>query len=63
MPPAQAADLECVDWLVGAQVPFALVFTKLDKRKKKCPRPEENIAAFQVRLPNPAALHQVPNVR
>ena len=45
----QAADLECVAWLVDAQVPFALVFTKLDKRKKKCPRPEQNIAAFQVR--------------
>ena len=26
----------------------ALVFTKLDKRKKKCPRPEQNIASFQV---------------
>ena len=48
--PPQAADRECCAWLVDARVPFALVFTKLDKRKKKCPRPEENIAAFRVRL-------------
>ena len=33
-----------------AQVPFALVFTKTDKRKKKCPGAAENIAAFQKEL-------------
>lgn len=33
-----------------AQVPFCLVFTKMDKRKKRCPSPAENIAAFQVRM-------------
>ena len=30
-----------------AQVPFALVYTKLDKRKKRVPAAEENIAAFE----------------
>ena len=46
--PVQAADLECLAWLVDARVPFAIVFTKIDKRKKRCPRPEENMAAFEV---------------
>lgn len=32
------------------QVPFALVFTKTDKRKKRCPTAEKNIAAFQGQL-------------
>jgi hypothetical protein len=35
---------------VSVQVPFALVFTKTDKRKKKCPGAAENIAAFQKEL-------------
>ena len=29
------------------QIPFTLVFTKLDKRKKGTPPAEENIAAFE----------------
>lgn len=29
------------------QIPFTLVFTKLDKRKKGGPPAEENIAAFE----------------
>jgi len=29
------------------QVPFALVYTKMDKRKKRVPGPDENIAAFE----------------
>ena len=35
---------------VLVQVPFALVFTKTDKRKKTCPGAAENIAAFQKEL-------------
>lgn len=31
-----------------AQVPFSLVFTKVDKRKKGVPPPSDNMAAFQV---------------
>ena len=34
----------------NAQVPFSLVFTKMDKRKKGVPAPQENMATFQVRL-------------
>ena len=45
----QAADLECAGWLADAQVPFSLVFTKTDKRKKRCPSPRDNMKAFQVR--------------
>ncbi|KAK9807729.1 hypothetical protein WJX72_007363 [[Myrmecia] bisecta] len=44
--PPQEVDLSCADWLAEAQIPFSLVFTKVDKRKKKCPPPEENIQAF-----------------
>lgn len=29
------------------QIPYTVVFTKVDKRKKNCPPAEENIAAFQ----------------
>lgn len=47
--PPRNIDLGCADWLFRHEVPFSLVFTKLDKRKKQCPPPEENIAAFEVR--------------
>ncbi len=46
----QEADVECASWLADAQVPFSLVFTKTDKRKKGIPGPQENIEAFQVSL-------------
>ena len=46
----QAADVECASWLADAQVPFSLVFTKTDKRKKGVPGPQQNIEAFQVGL-------------
>lgn len=49
IPPTQV-DLECADWLAASQVPFALVFTKLDKRKKGIPSPQENIDAFKEAL-------------
>ncbi len=32
------------------QVPFSLVFTKTDKKKKRAPGPQENIAAFKRQL-------------
>jgi GTP-binding protein EngB required for normal cell division len=44
----QRADLECAQWLADSQVPFSLVFTKTDKRKKRSPSPRENMQAFQV---------------
>ena len=46
----QEADVECASWLADAQVPFSLVFTKTDKRKKGVPAPQQNIEAFQVSL-------------
>ena len=42
--------MECASWLADAQVPFSLVFTKADKRKKGVPTPQQNIEAFQVSL-------------
>ncbi|KAK9792467.1 hypothetical protein WJX73_008261 [Symbiochloris irregularis] len=48
--PVQDLDLQCASWLADSQVPFSLVFTKTDKRKKKCPSPAENMAAFQTAL-------------
>ncbi|KAK9846476.1 hypothetical protein WJX81_004920 [Elliptochloris bilobata] len=48
--PVQALDLEVANWLGNAQVPFSLVFTKVDKRKKGVPPPQDNMAAFQERL-------------
>ena len=42
--------MECATWLADAQVPFSLVFTKTDKRKKDLPSPQQNMEAFQVCL-------------
>ena len=36
-----------MDGTLPLQVPFALVYTKLDKRKKNTPPADENIAAFE----------------
>ena len=46
--PTQNVDLGCAEWMYNNQVPFSLVFTKADKRKKKCPLPAQNIADFEV---------------
>ena len=46
----QEADVECASWLADSQVPFSLVFTKTDKRKKGVPAPQQNIDSFQVSL-------------
>ncbi len=43
--PAQANDLEFIEWLVDHQVPFVIVFTKIDKITPA--RLEEHIAAFR----------------
>ena len=42
--------MECATWLADAQVPFSLVFTKTDKRKKDLPSPKQNMEAFEVSL-------------
>ena len=47
--PPQRIDLEFIDRLGTMQVPFALVFTKYDKRKRIEDR-DENIEAFRAKL-------------
>jgi GTP-binding protein len=46
----QPIDLECAQWLTDAHVPFAVVFTKADKRKKKAPPVDANVSAFMQAL-------------
>jgi ribosome biogenesis GTP-binding protein YsxC/EngB len=49
--PPQAIDLEVADWLGEHSVPFSVIFTKVDKRKKLHPGkrvdPTDNVRAFQ----------------
>lgn len=45
--PPQPADVEAAAWLAEAGVPFGVVLTKADKRKKGAPPPEENVAALK----------------
>lgn len=45
--PPQDVDLQSAAWLGDSEVPFTLVFTKVDKRKKRAPPPSENIKEFQ----------------
>ena len=46
--PAQDVDVDCANWLAGCQVPFAIVFTKTDNRKKELPPPPANIRCVHV---------------
>jgi len=48
--PPQPIDLDCADWLANSEIPFAIVFTKIDKRKKKSPSPAANMEKFQQEL-------------
>ncbi|KAL4437187.1 hypothetical protein ABPG75_004326 [Micractinium tetrahymenae] len=48
--PPMALDISCAAWFAEAEVPFTVVFTKLDKRKKGGPPAEENIAAFEAQV-------------
>ena len=48
--PPMEIDLACANWLGDAEVPYTLVYTKVDKRKKGVPPAEENIAAFEAKL-------------
>ena len=47
--PWQESDLEMLDWLLGAGLPFALVFTKTDRTKKSAVR--DHVAEVMERLP------------
>jgi GTP-binding protein len=48
--PPMPIDLACANWLGEAEVPYTLVYTKVDKRKKGIPDAAENIAAFEEKL-------------
>lgn len=48
--PPMPLDIACADWLGDAEIPYSVVFTKVDKKKKGCPAVEENIEAFQKEL-------------
>lgn len=48
--PPMALDVSCAAWFAEAEIPFTIVFTKLDKRKKGGPPAEENIAAFEAQV-------------
>lgn len=48
--PPQAVDLEYSAWLAQNGVPFTLVFTKHDKRKKGAPAKSANILAYKQAL-------------
>jgi len=43
-------DLACAQWFVDSEVPFTLVFTKVDKKKKKVTGVVDNVAAFEEAL-------------
>jgi GTP-binding protein len=58
--PPQPVDVDYARWLAGEGVPFSLVFTKADKRKKGGPRARENVAAFRAALVAQAGLPVLP---
>jgi GTP-binding protein len=43
-------DLECADWLAAHEVPFAIVFTKTDAKKKDSKGSTVNIRNFKLEL-------------
>jgi GTP-binding protein len=45
---AQAVDLEFMQWLGEAQIPFAILFTKADKQSKT--RTIQNVEAFKAKM-------------
>jgi len=45
--PPQQVDVDCANWLAECEVPFAIVFTKVDHAKKQGPSPAQNITAFK----------------
>jgi len=45
--PPQSIDLQYAAWLGQQSVPFSIVFTKHDKRRKGAPKKSENIMGFK----------------
>ncbi len=48
--PPMEIDINCAAWFGESEIPFTIVYTKLDKKKKGGPPSEENIAAFEEKL-------------
>jgi GTP-binding protein len=48
--PPMPLDLACADWFAESKVPYTIVYTKLDKRKKGGPGARDNIEAFEAEL-------------
>ncbi|EFJ40821.1 hypothetical protein VOLCADRAFT_69046 [Volvox carteri f. nagariensis] len=45
--PPQEVDKDCANWLAECEVPFCIVFTKIDNRKRDMPPNAQNIRAFK----------------
>ncbi|KXZ52873.1 hypothetical protein GPECTOR_8g254 [Gonium pectorale] len=43
----QEVDKQCADWLAECEVPFCIVFTKIDNRKRDGPPNAANVRAFK----------------
>lgn len=48
-------DRDCADWLAECEVPFCIVFTKIDNRKKDMPTNAANVKAFKQMVSEAAA--------
>jgi len=58
--PPQKTDLEYSYWLADNEVPFTLVFTKADKRKKGQPKQADNMTAYKRALVEKMGFSVVP---
>lgn len=58
--PPQAIDLEYAQWLGSKGVPFSIVFTKADKRKKGGSKKQANVTAFKRALLQQCGFKGVP---
>ncbi|WIA09569.1 hypothetical protein OEZ85_008961 [Tetradesmus obliquus] len=58
--PPQAIDLEYAQWLGAKGVPFCIVFTKADKRKKGGSKKQANVTAFKRALLQQCGFTAVP---
>jgi GTP-binding protein len=58
--PPQAIDLEYAQWLGSKGVPFSIVFTKADKRKKGGSKKQANVTAFKRALLQQCGFKAVP---
>ncbi|GLC37751.1 hypothetical protein PLESTB_001473100 [Pleodorina starrii] len=43
----QQVDADCANWLAECEVPFCIVFTKIDNRKRDMPPNAQNVRAFK----------------